>query len=361
MTIAGPRLAYCCTFVPEDRDQDMARRMNAVGVTMSSLAKAGPGAHARLLAAVAHNLRSVALQVARAATRPPLERALRIVSSLLPGYNNAVWRPHYDEPDLRALMEEGFPAIGQAARGGGVRLSFHPDQFCTLATLKESAQANAVGELEYHADMVEMMGFSGWHLDGAHVNVHGGARAAGIEGFRSGFGRLSRRARDLVTIENDEVSFGLDSLLPLADELPIVLDLHHHWIASRGEYLAPDDPRIRRIAESWRGARPMSHVSVSREDLLVEHDPAARPDFSALAAGGLKAGHLRRHSDMMWNAAVNELVAEHLAWTDFEVEAKAKNLASAALARFVEGRSPAVPASSRRPGGRQGDAPYPVR
>jgi UV DNA damage endonuclease len=28
----------------------------------------------------------------------------------------------------------------------------------------------------------------------------------------------------------------------------------------------------------------------------------------------------------MWNHAVNQLVAEHLAWDDFKVEARAKNL-----------------------------------
>jgi hypothetical protein len=32
------------------------------------------------------------------------------------------------------------------------------------------------------------------------------------------------------------------------------------------------------------------------------------------------------HCRRMWNHAVNPLVAEHLAWDDFKVEAKAKNL-----------------------------------
>ena len=37
----------------------------------------------------------------------------------------------------------------------------------------------------------------------------------------------------------------------------------------------------------------------------------------------------------MWNRAVNRLVERHLQWTDVEVEAKAKNLASADLAGHV--------------------------
>ena len=45
----------------------------------------------------------------------------------------------------------------------------------------------------------------------------------------------------------------------------------------------------------------------------------------------------------MWNRAVNRLVGRHLVWTDVEVEAKAKNLASADLAAHVR-ESEAVPA-----------------
>jgi UV DNA damage endonuclease len=48
---------------------------------------------------------------------------------------------------------------------------------------------------------------------------------------------------------------------------------------------------------------------------------------------------------MMWNARVNDLVHRHLAWCDVEVEAKAKNLASAQLAdhvRAAEGMSEPV-------------------
>jgi UV DNA damage endonuclease len=206
-----------------------------------------------------------------------------------------------------------------------------------LATANETALRNSLGELEYHVEVMGLMGYGGgWHPHGAHVNVHGGARAAGVESFRTGFGQLSLAARNLVTVENDEVSYGLDDLLPLAEELPIVLDLHHHWIASGGDYIEADDPRVAVIAASWRGVRPTAHISVSREDLLPNYDPHVRPDFASLVATGLKPKDLRRHSDLMWNDAVNSLVADHLAWADFEVEAKSKNLASQALARHVE-------------------------
>jgi hypothetical protein len=39
----------------------------------------------------------------------------------------------------------------------------------------------------------------------------------------------------------------------------------------------------------------------------------------------------------MWNSGINDLVASHLSWSDFEVEAKFKNRASEGLAQHVTG------------------------
>ena len=128
--------------------------------------------------------------------------------------------------------------------------------------------------------------------------------------------------------------------------VPVVLDLHHHWVESGGHYIEPDDARIARVISSWRGVRPLAHVSVSREALLPDHDPGVRPDFVALCAAGHSWRDLAAHSDMMWNRAVNDLVGRHLAWADFEIEAKAKNLASSDLARHLTAGSAALPAAA---------------
>ena len=81
--------------------------------------------------------------------------------------------------------------------------------------------------------------------------------------------------------------------------------------------------------------RPLAHISVSRETYLGDHDPDTLPDFAALGEAGFGPSKLRGHSDRMWNRAVNRLVERHLAWTDVEVEAKAKNLASTDLADHI--------------------------
>lgn len=336
MTI--PRLGFCCKYLPEDGAAEAARRMNTMTVTMTYLGRLDDKAsYDKLFAVVSHNLEAVTRQIAHVASRPKLERLHRMSSDLLPGYTHASCQHLYQDADLRKLIEVKLAQAGEFAREHGVRLSMHPGQFCVIASANPNAAANGIAEFEYHADVMRLMGYgSGWHPDGAHINIHGGAKALGAEGIRRGLANLSETARNLITIENDEVSFGLDDLLPLVDDVPLVLDLHHHWIKSGGEYMEPDDPRVGLIIQSWRGVRPLSHVSVSREDLLPAYDIHALPDFRALTEAGIRPRDLRAHSDLMWNMAVNDLVARHLSWSDFEVEAKMKNIASEGLALHVE-------------------------
>lgn len=328
-----PRLGYCCKYISPDGDAERERRLNIRALTMAHLARQSPAAaFDKLAEVVGHNLAAARAQVDEVAARPPLERLFRLSSDLLPGFTHPVAAPFYADADLRRAIEQGLAGIGAAARAGDVRLSMHPAQHAILATTDRSLD-NAIADIDYHAEVMAMLGYGGgWHPHGASVNVHGGQRALGADGLRAGLARLSEAARALVTVENDEVSFGLDDLLPVADAVAIVVDIHHHWIKTEGEYLQPDDPRIAAVQRSWRGVRPLAHVSVSREALLPGHDPDRLPAYRDLVAEGLKMRDLRGHSDMMWNRAVNDLVHRHLAWADFEVEAKHKNLASAQLA-----------------------------
>ncbi|KQU05693.1 UV damage repair endonuclease UvdE [Methylobacterium sp. Leaf469] len=346
LTDGEPRLGFCCKFILEAPPEsfktlkaarEAALEMNLSHVTMANLTRLAPAdRRAKLEDLARHNLGALERQIAWVAARPPLERLLRMASNVLPGYTHPVASDIYAEPGLRALIEPGLARIGDLARAAGVRLSFHPGQFCVIASRNPSAQANGIAEFEYHAEVMALMGYgSGWHPHGAHINIHVGARDPGVEGFRASLPLLSQTARDLITVENDENAFGLDTVLQLAEAVPVVLDLHHHWVESGGAYIEPEDPRIARVRDSWRGVRPIAHISVSRENLLAGTDPEAAPDFVALSAAGHSRRDLAAHSDMMWNRAVNALVGRHLAWADFEIEAKSKNLASGQIAAQV--------------------------
>jgi UV DNA damage repair endonuclease len=259
---------------------------------------------------------------------------VRLGSNQLPCYTQRDWSYFWQRPDVIAYGEREYAKVGEAARALDVRLSMHPGQFCVLASDNDEIVERSIEEFEYHATLIRWMGY-GKSFQDFKNNVHISGRK-GPAGIRDSLKRLSPEARNTITIENDENKWGLEHTLELADDLALVLDIHHHWCNTRGEYIQPDDDRINRIIDSWRGVRPAMHYSVSREDLLTGHSETEKPDFAALEEQGFKKGKLRAHSDYCWNSAVNEWALSHWQWADIMVEAKMKNLASGQLYSMTE-------------------------
>jgi UV DNA damage repair endonuclease len=295
----------------------------------------------RLWEIIQHNILATQKLVERVGTYDSSRRMVRIGSDILPMYTQSDWSWFYQQSDVRAYAEKHFAEVGRVARALDVRLSFHPGQYCVLASDNDNIVERSIDEFEYHVDMARWMGYgSGWHDHGFKINVHLSGRG-GIEKFLRTFSRLSPEARNLITIENDEVSYGLDAVLPLAEHCALVLDIHHHWVKT-GEYISPDDPRALRAIESWRGRRPVLHYSVSREDILVDHDPGVRPDLNLLVDRGFKKQQLRAHSDFYWNHAVNDWALTFWPYFDIMCESKAKNLASQSLLEHYNAKNQTV-------------------
>jgi UV DNA damage repair endonuclease len=279
-----------------------------------------------------HNIASYKRLIEYVGSLPPELRMVRLGSDVLPVYTQRDWSYYWQRPDVIAYAEKEFAKVGDTARALDVRLSMHPGQFTVLASDNPEIVDRSIEEFEYHTDVIRYMGYGKTFQD-FKCNVHISGRQ-GPAGIRAALKRLSPEARNCITIENDENKWGLEHTLELADDLALVLDIHHHWCNTRGEYIQPDDDRIDRIIDSWRGVRPAMHYSVSREDLLTSHSTTQKPDFAALEEQGFKKGKLRAHSDYMWNDAVNDWALSHLEWSDIMVESKCKNLASIALHKY---------------------------
>jgi UV DNA damage endonuclease len=195
----------------------------------------------------------------------------------------------------------------------------------------------SIDEFEYHVRMAKMMGFGKKWQDGCKINVHISGRQ-GPEGIIKALPRLSPEARNLITIENDEMSWGLDATLKLEKHVALVLDIHHHLIRDE-EYIRPTDDRVKRVIDSWRGVRPTMHYSYFRDEALM---PAFDADtqhmihkhmlpMKDLITLGCQKVKLRSHSDLFPNAAHNEWALGFLEYMDICCEAKAKNLAAEQL------------------------------
>ena len=216
-----------------------------------------------------------------------------------------------------------------------VRISFHPGQFCVLASDKPDVVERSLDEFEYHANMARWMGYGQEFMD-MKLNIHISGRL-GAEGIINILPKLSPEARNTIAIENDEMCHGLDESLKLEKHLALVLDIHHHWIRDE-EYIQADDERIERIIDSWRGVRPTLHYSYSRDEWLPEpslFESGSRHttmhDLPSLLDLGCKKQKLRAHSDFYPNEKVNEWALSFFDNFDIQCEAKAKNLASEQL------------------------------
>jgi UV DNA damage repair endonuclease len=255
-------------------------------------------------------------------------RMVRLSSDILPVYTEPSWKWFWRQPDVRAFAEREFARVGDLARKNNVRLSFHPGQFCVLASDNPDIVERSIEEFEYHVDMARWMGYGKTFQD-YKINVHIAGRQ-GPAGVRAALSRMTPEARNTLTIENDEMTWGIDSSLELVNDCALVLDIHHHWVKT-GEYIEANDDRVKRIGDSWRGVRPVIHYSVSREDYLVNHATDTFPSLDTLIESGHKKAKLRAHSEFYWNTAVNEWALSFRQHSDIMCESKAKNLASFAL------------------------------
>ena len=284
----------------------------------------------RMLDIATHNMQSAYNLIDYVSTLPENRRMVRLGSNQLPAATHENWKHVWQDSTNKKLLEEGFAKVGQLARDKDVRISFHPGQFCVLASDRPDVVERSIEEFEYHADMARMMGF-GKQFQDFKINVHISGRQ-GADGIIKVLPRLSPEALNTITIENDEMCHGLDESLKLKDHLALVLDIHHHWIRNE-EYIRPEDDRVKAVIDSWRGVRPAMHYSYSRnEHLPVSNDThTSMHDIVGLLEAGHKKQKLRAHSDYFPNKLANAWALSF--WKDFDIqcEAKAKNLASEQL------------------------------
>ena len=330
------RIGFCCKWLNDPSEcggmkvNAKDRDLNGRSTTMRWLREHPADADQRQWDIMNHNASAAVRLIERVATLPEGRRMVRLGSEMLQGYTEPNWIDWWQRREIQDHCERIFAPVGDTARRLGVRLSFHPGQFCVLASESDEIVERSILEFEYHADMARWMGYGEtWHDHGFKINVHLSGKG-GPAKFLQTLKRLSPEARNLITIENDEMTNGLDTTLAVAQHVALVLDVHHHWI-NTGEYIEPTDVRTARVVDSWRGVRPVLHYSVSREDILVDHDRTVRPDLAELLARGYKKQKLRAHSDFCWNSAVNDWVLGFSDQFDIQVEAKGKNLASQQL------------------------------
>jgi UV DNA damage endonuclease len=327
------RIGYCCKLLPTQTFDNKksaaawAESHNGKSTTVAYLDKQSySDAVEKVRHIIAHNQQALIQQFKVIGTWPKHLHMVRIGSEQMPVRTFERYKKIYDEPVIIAQQAE-WQKVGDAARKWDLRLSSHPGPFTILTSDSADVVNRAIEDLEYHAELFRMMGYDASDQR-QEINIHGGPqRSDMVDRFRHAFRRLASDTQQWLSVENDEFSHCVNDLLPLADTIKICMDINHYWI-HQGRHMQPDDDRIPRIVESWRGARPEMHIAWPAEAYLPSHAPDHLPDMALLEAAGHKKTRLRAHSDYAWIQSVTDHALTF--WDSFDlcVEAKAKNLAS---------------------------------
>ena len=329
------RIGFACKWIDHPgqvdgiKPKDECKKYNTGSTTVAWLNRQTKDvATEKLWSLMEQNIESCRLLVERVGELDESLRMVRLSSDILPVYTEPTWAWFWRTPDVRAYCERAFRAVGDLARSRNVRLSFHPGQFTVLASDNPDIVNRSIEEFEYHVDMARWMDYGKTFQD-YKINVHISGRQ-GPMGIVAALARMTPEARNCLTIENDEMTWGIEDSIELVNHCALVLDIHHHWIKT-GEYIETTDDRVKRIIDSWRGQRPVIHYSLSREEHLTGHPQHVRPDLWPLLESGHKKAKLRAHSNFYWNTASNEWALSFRDQFDIMCESKAKNLASFAL------------------------------
>lgn len=139
-----------------------------------------------------------------------------------------------------------------------------------LNSRRPDVVASSLREIEYQAEVAEWVGAD-------VVNIHGGGafgdKRQALSDFARNLNQLSSRARQRLTVENDDKIFPPADLLPICRStgIPLVYDVHHHRCfrddltieAATDQSLATwnREPlfHISSPKDGWDGPRPERH------------------------------------------------------------------------------------------------------
>ncbi len=151
-----------------------------------------------------------------------------------------------------------YNRIGNKIKDSGMRVDFHPDQFCVLNSTKKEVVENSIKILEYHYNLLNNLGIKDMTLV-----IHVGSSVLGkdnsIKRFINNYRRLQDYLKEVIAIENDDKVFNISDVCKLSNvlDVPVVLDYHHYRCNM-------SDMDIEKILDSWGDKVPKMHFSSPR-------------------------------------------------------------------------------------------------
>ena len=151
--------------------------------------------------------------------------AFRVSSDIVPHLFNLL--------DLEIIRKTEIEYIQKELRSidkMGLLLSMHPGQYVNMGSPTKSVVENSVRGLKEHFFVAECLGIE-------EINIHIGGAYGDKEAAKKRFivnmtELLSKDEMGIITIENDELNYGIEDVVEVAKKLGIraVFDIHHERV-----------------------------------------------------------------------------------------------------------------------------------
>ena len=195
-------------------------------------------------------------------------RFYRITSCLFPHLSNPKLQDSNYELDF---VKTELKAIGEYAKKHGHRLTMHPGQFVQLGSPNETVVAQSIIDLSNHVQLLNLMQYE--PKEGSVLIIHGGGtfgnKQQTLNRWKDNFNKLPENIKQYIVLENDEINYGVNDLLPFCEELgiPFCLDIFHNKISK--DRVPITKRLIKRIFNTWKikGIIPKIHISEQQEGL----------------------------------------------------------------------------------------------
>jgi UV DNA damage endonuclease len=230
-------------------------------------------------------------------------KVFRIGSNIFP------WNSEYEVtqlPDYSPIVEY-LQLAGQIIKQSGQRVSFHPDHFVKLGTVKDIVVRRSIHDLNHHDWILNMMGLPATHYYPLNIHVGMNISFETTNRFMERFEMLNDTTKARLVVENDDKANAY-SVKQLYDDIysriktPITFDYFHHTFHSSG---LTSEEAAKMAAETW-DCKPLFHYSESKNlNENVTGNPRAHSDYALLTL-----------DDYGLNIDVDlETKAKELAWT----------------------------------------------
>jgi UV DNA damage endonuclease len=182
--------------------------------------------------------------------------------------------PNYDD------IQDEFDSIANTISQNQVRISLHPSEYNSLASLSKDVANKTITELNFYSSFMDRIGCPADYRSPMNLHVHNktGDYESIISRFTNSFNLLDPNCRSRLVIENDDKVNcwsvrELVNIFHAKTNIPITFDYLHHACHPDG---LTEEEAIRACHATWGDYTPLFHYSESRPG----NNPRAHSDYA---------------------------------------------------------------------------------